>query len=334
MFIFDNKTNIFVKANGLTFNSNYFCDFSPYFKNREFLDMEAIQLGGDYFQGYISNLITEPVMLQLSQRNCLTKLEGVISPKTWFFAIPVQSNRVFFQNLYQLENNYIGIVPPKAEFSVVQTAFSNRFQLYVDEDYLEQLCQTLDLLAAKKFLNPSESSMVICSPEKIRHLQQSCQKLYQMVFDLDRQQVTFQRKALILNFIKQELKEELVKKFILALAEAKDIKPKKNTIRRTSILKQAEEMMRNSLYFELTISDICQELGVSQRTLEYIFKDFYQISPKNYFKKLRLNALHQCLNRNPEPPLIYEIAEKLGFSHRGQLAHDYFQLFGSLPSKT
>lgn len=128
--------------------------------------------------------------------------------------------------------------------------------------------------------------------------------------------------------------EEIVKNFILTLAEAKDIKLKKNTVRRTSILKQAEEMMRNSLYSELTISDICQELGVSKRSLEYIFKDFYQTSPKNYFKMLRLNALHQRLHQSSHSSLICDMAEDLGFFHRGQLAHDYYQLFGKLPSKT
>lgn len=83
----------------------------------------------------------------------------------------------------------------------------------------------------------------------------------------------------------------------------------------------------------LTIPDICKELGVSQRTLEYTFKDFYQMSPKNYLKKLRLNALYQSLHQNPQPTLICEIAEQLGFFHRGHLASDYQKLFGKLPSK-
>ncbi|MFM7711166.1 MAG: AraC family transcriptional regulator, partial [Microcystis sp.] len=117
------------------------------------------------------------------QRNCLTKLAGIIHSKMWVFAIPVQVNPVLFQNLYPLENNYLGILPPKSEVSVFQHPFSNRFQLYVDDDYLQQLCQTLELPEAKKFLNSSASSIVICPAEKIRHLQQSCHQLYQMLFN-------------------------------------------------------------------------------------------------------------------------------------------------------
>jgi AraC family ethanolamine operon transcriptional activator len=143
-----------------------------------------------------------------------------------------------------------------------------------------------------------------------------------------------ERKALRLNFVRQQLKEEIVKDFLLTLAVTKDIKPPKNTIRRTSILKKAEEMMRKNLRSDLTIPTICQELEVSQRTLEYIFKDFYQMSPYNYFKLLRLNALHQSINQNNQTKLIHEIAEELGFFHRGYLASDYKKLFGYFPSET
>ncbi|NCR51876.1 MAG: AraC family transcriptional regulator [Microcystis aeruginosa L211-07] len=333
MFIFDNKTNILINSQELTFKSEYFCNFSHYFQNREFLDLDALQLSGDNFEGYLSKLITNEVMLELSQRNCLTKLAGIIHSKMWVFAIPVQVNSVFFQNLYSLENNYLGIVPPKSEISVFQHPFSNRFQLYVHDNYLQQLCQTLELPEAKKFLNSADSSIVICPVEKIRHLQQSCHQLYQMLFNLDHQQISGKRKALRLDFVRQKL-EEIVKYFLLTLAVTKDIKTPKNTIRRTSILKKAEEMMRKNLRSDLTIPTICQDLEVSQRTLEYIFKDFYQMSPYSYLKLLRLNALHQSLNQNNQTKLTYEIAEELGFFHRGYLASDYKKLFGYLPSET
>ena len=333
MFIFDNKTNILINSQELTFKSEYVCDFSRYFQNREFLNVDALQLSGDHFEGYLSRIIIDEVMLELSQRNCLTNVAGVIHSKMWVFAIPVQVNSVFFQNLYPLENNYLGIIPPKSEISVFQHPFSNRFQLYVHDNYLQQLCQTLELPEAKKFLNSADSSIVICPAEKIRHHQQSCHQLYQMLFNLYHQQISGKRKALRLDFVRQKL-EEIVKYFLLTLAVTKDIKTPKNTIRRTSILKKAEEMMRKNLRSDLTIPAICQDLEVSQRTLEYIFKDFYQMSPYNYFKLLRLNALHQSLNQNNQTKLVYEIAEELGFFHRGYLASDYKKLFGYFPSET
>ena len=193
MFIFDNKTDILINSQELTFKSEYVCDFSHYFQNREFVNLDALQLSGDNFEGYLSRIIIDEVMLELSQRNCLINVVGVVHSKMWVFAIPIQVNSVFFQNLYSVENNYLGIVPPKSEISIFQHPFSNRFQLYVHDNYLQQLCQTLELPEAKKFLNSSASSVVICPSEKIRHLQQSCHQLYRMLFNLDRQQISGQR---------------------------------------------------------------------------------------------------------------------------------------------
>ncbi|MFN7554456.1 MAG: AraC family transcriptional regulator, partial [Microcystis sp.] len=124
MFIFDSKTDILIDSQELTFKSEYVCDFSRYFQNREFVNLDALQLSGDNFEGYLSRIIIDEVMLELSQRNCLTNVAGVIHSKMWVFAIPVQVNSVFFQNLYPLENNYLGIIPPKSEIYVFQHPFS------------------------------------------------------------------------------------------------------------------------------------------------------------------------------------------------------------------
>ncbi|MGB3512336.1 MAG: helix-turn-helix domain-containing protein [Microcoleaceae cyanobacterium] len=85
---------------------------------------------------------------------------------------------------------------------------------------------------------------------------------------------------------------------------------------------------------DITTQDLYQELKISQRTLEYIFKDYYQMSPKNYFKHLRLNALHQELQQKDQQDNLREIAGQFGFYHRGQLARDYHKLFAEFPSET
>ncbi len=104
-------------------------------------------------------------------------------------------------------------------------------------------------------------------------------------------------------------------------------------VRRANVLKQAEKYMLNHLKVNVTTTNICQEIGVSKRTLEYIFKDFYQTTPKAYLKQLRLNYLRQSMLKNPQIK-INDLAEDLGFLHRGQLARDYQKLFGELPSQT
>ncbi|NER50409.1 MAG: AraC family transcriptional regulator [Symploca sp. SIO1A3] len=84
----------------------------------------------------------------------------------------------------------------------------------------------------------------------------------------------------------------------------------------------------------ITTQELCEELKISQRTLEYIFKDYYQMSPQKYFKYLRLHALHKELQHKDKQGNLSEITQEFGFYHRGQLARDYHKRFGEFPSET
>ena len=107
------------------------------------------------------------------------------------------------------------------------------------------------------------------------------------------------KRLLIANELKCQLEEELASQILLNLAKAQEIKPGKVRTRRTNVLKQAEEYMLNNLTAYITSLDLCQEIGVSQRTLEYIFRDFYQTTPKAYVKQLRLNfSFCICLSQS------------------------------------
>ena len=335
MFLFDNKQNIHLECNQINFQSNYIADFFAFFAFRSDAELDVIKLDDEDFEGYISRFITNNIILELSQRNCLMKFNAII-PKHWLFAIPIQSNPIFYNNTYYMKDNYIAIVSPNAEFSGVQSCFSNRFQLYITEEYLNKLSQTLHLPEIQQFHQDTHSSISVfrCSLEKQYYLKQSCLQLYQIGFSAKFQNSSQKRISFGLKAIQRQIEEDIVQNLLLALAEAKDIKPKKVFQKRTSILKQAEEMMNNGIKYDLKISDICQELGISKRTLEYIFKDFYQISPKAYFKQLRLHALYQSLKDKSKNIIISELAQEFGFFHRGQLAKDYAQIFGELPSKT
>lgn len=122
---------------------------------------------------------------------------------------------------------------------------------------------------------------------------------------------------------------------LLTLAEAENISIKLSEHQRFMALKQAEQYMMTHLYDNLHSKDICQVANVSQRTLEYIFRDYYGVTPKAYLKRLRLNQVHKRLKQADSQYIeIAAIAHEFGFSHLGQFAQDYKLLFGELPSET
>lgn len=100
-------------------------------------------------------------------------------------------------------------------------------------------------------------------------------------------------------------------------------------------LKRAIEHINASPESVFNVNDLCRITGVSERTLQYAFKEHFGLSPKRYIMNVRLNAVHKVLSRaEPEEVTVTDVAHRFGFWHMGQFAADYRRLFGELPSES
>ena len=80
-----------------------------------------------------------------------------------------------------------------------------------------------------------------------------------------------------------------------------------------------------------TVTQLCQEMGVSRRTLQNAFLRVLDMSPLAYVKAVRLKQAREALKRSQS---VTEAATACGFWHFGHFAHDYQTLFGERPSDT
>jgi AraC family ethanolamine operon transcriptional activator len=104
---------------------------------------------------------------------------------------------------------------------------------------------------------------------------------------------------------------------------------------RRLLARGAVEFMALHLSRPLMVRDLCAEFDVSERTLEYTFREAFGLTPMAYFKVRRLNAVRQALKgADPQATTVHEIAQQWGFWHSGAFAADYCRLFGELPSET
>ncbi|TCK28856.1 AraC family ethanolamine operon transcriptional activator [Ancylobacter aquaticus] len=84
-----------------------------------------------------------------------------------------------------------------------------------------------------------------------------------------------------------------------------------------------------------TVFDICCEVGVCERTLQYAFRDYIGMSPMAYLRLLRLNRVRAVLRvSSPRGTTVTRVAMRFGFLHLGRLAQDYRRAFGEPPSVT
>lgn len=103
---------------------------------------------------------------------------------------------------------------------------------------------------------------------------------------------------------------------------------------RSYIVEKADQYMDSRLADPFEISDVCDALRVSSRTLRYSFEEMVGVSPTQYLLALRLSRVRRDLLKIGTSGRIHCIAERYGFAHMGRFAQFYGDAFGERPSDT
>ncbi len=80
-----------------------------------------------------------------------------------------------------------------------------------------------------------------------------------------------------------------------------------------------------------TVAALCQDLGVSRRTLQSAFQQVMGTGPLAYLKAVRMRQARRTLQQGTP---VTEAATASGFWHFGHFSQDYLAMFGERPSQT
>ena len=104
---------------------------------------------------------------------------------------------------------------------------------------------------------------------------------------------------------------------------------------RRLVVERAREYMNAHIDEPITVADLCTELGVSRRTLQYSIQNVLDLNPVSFLRALRLNGVRCALKQEgAQSGSIADIAARWGFWHLSHFASDYRTMFGELPSDT
>jgi AraC family transcriptional regulator, ethanolamine operon transcriptional activator len=131
---------------------------------------------------------------------------------------------------------------------------------------------------------------------------------------------------------------ELIETLLATLGSATGFAPARGDLTREArslVVKTAEDYALSHPGDRLFVSDLCRVAGVSERALEYAFKDVMGLSPVVYLIRLRLHRVRQALLQAAKGSTTVS-AEALnwGFWHFGEFSRAYRECFGELPSDT
>jgi AraC-like DNA-binding protein len=133
---------------------------------------------------------------------------------------------------------------------------------------------------------------------------------------------------------------QLIESLVLAwLASAPTGRQQRQPARiRDRAIRKCLERIEQADWTELSPGVLCEVGGVSERTLQYAFRERFGVTPAAFLKVRRLAAVRDQLLRADEAggnrPRIGDVAASLGFWHIGQFAADYRRAFGESPSQT
>lgn len=104
---------------------------------------------------------------------------------------------------------------------------------------------------------------------------------------------------------------------------------------RDRAVRKSLEIMEEVDWVELSPAQLSDLGGVSERTLQYAFRERFGLTPAAFLKARRLAAVRNELRRaRASGCRISDVMARYGFWHMGQFASDYRRVFGELPSDT
>ncbi|WP_441260629.1 helix-turn-helix domain-containing protein [Bradyrhizobium sp. 521_C7_N1_3] len=134
--------------------------------------------------------------------------------------------------------------------------------------------------------------------------------------------------------VARALEHEFLRVLIGCLATG-DVDDPKRRQRHTDIMVRFEKALASQSAPHLNLSELCNAIGVPERTLRLCCTEVLGMGPARYYRLRRLNMARSALQRaNPETASVAAIAREHHFLELGRFAVAYRTLFGEMPSAT
>lgn len=135
--------------------------------------------------------------------------------------------------------------------------------------------------------------------------------------------------------ILQANQHDLVRELLEALDSTKVAIPLKMSVRKRQVLSRTLDYLEANPGSPITVHQLAKIAGAGVRTLEYVFRDYFGVTPKTYLMARRLaGARHDLLRFDTTSNLVHDVAIRWGFWHLGRFSTYYKNFYGELPSET
>ena len=286
-------------------------------------DLQFSQLSKGRLKGIDINFIKPNLQFSYCHLNKKVIQAGTTPYGVWTFGFFI-SESISWKGM-KVEQDEILALKPGSEINGVSLTDYKVHTVSIPESILEKVCEEQELTEVMKIIRNHE--IVKVDKMALDHFK------YNLMNALKQIQLNSNHKDAN-GFL--ELYDHEIPLQLCQLIEGPGLKRKFfKSSKKNIILKKTNELLTETEPHPFTVSELCQITGVSERTLQYTFNEYYGLSPKAFLKTHLLNHVHSALREaNPDTANVVDIAYQWGFWHMGQFGVDYKEMFGKLPSET
>ena len=268
-------------------------------------------------------LITPSVTIYEESFDTLVRIKGLTPPGKFGFSIPLRlGGKSSYWNAAPGDKGIPASLPGAldCQFDAGQSHLIVLLDIsLVHRELSSQRIATLARTAAERLL-PANTSAIKFLGRWLSHL----------LDHVHRYPGTFQHPLQL-----RTLEEDLLYQVGCMLDISTDPTGRPNASIRQQGFNRAIELMRKSSIATLSVSQLCRASCVSQRTLEYAFRENFDMTTTGFIRLHRFHAARRALlMARHDQTTVAEIAHKSGFYELGRFACNYNSIFHELPSQT
>ncbi len=309
---------------GALLTSQRSTDFDSFAAAARGWDLDFRQLDSGPFESEMVQVATDSVNLGNATFNRLLDQRGATPAGLRTFALLSEGSSPWVWRHHDVPQDALLIYPRDGEIHGVSRPGFDAFAIALSEDLLADVASDMGLPDLDTMTGGAE--MLRCDPSAMLGLRTWLVTLCNAI----RSGVAPPADRLMFA-----LENDLPRRLLETLRDGRVTQAYASPRVRRRAIQRAQEFIDAAQGGRVTIGDMAKAGGVSERTLQYAFIEYFGVSPNAYLREMRLNHVRSELKRSdPRITLVADVANRWGFWHMGQFAKDYRRLFAVRPSET
>lgn len=302
-----------------------FSDFDEFMEFVAAWDVDFRQVGPGELNASLAQVVGDSWSLSKARFDQFSYQQGVAVPGMRTFAIqgPTAPESDWCGRGFSSKN--MAVFARDGEFRSISPAGFDVYTLSFTEEYLSSTCEQLDIPDVVPKLGVVDS-VLQCDARLSTTLRNLVSAAIDELCSPGPQGPSLSRG----NFYRDKICSFL----LLQLSQGNSIRRAPSLRVRSLAMQRALDVMEDGGIQVRTVSELANACGMSRRSLEYAFRERFDMSPKTFMNAQRLIGVRRDLRNSADGRPIADYANKWGFWHMGQFAQAYRQYFGELPSQT